>query len=461
MTAAPTTHAARPRAARVSPADLSSSSRHAPHSLTTTSLLLNHHYSASIPTPAAIPAAARAAIAARGLDSTFFVYDLGALHRLFTAWTAAFGPALVPHFAVKANPDPGLLRVLAVLGAGFDCASRAEICLVQGLGVPAHRIIYAHPCKPPAELRFACARGVAHTTFDNAGEVAKLARWHPGARALLRIRADDPTARFCLGSKYGCEVGDAPGLLATAKAAGVAVVGVAFHVGSGARDPAAYGRAIAAAAVVFEAGAAAGHEMGILDLGGGFAGGDSAAPDAGLGPVAAAVRTALETHFPPARGIRVIAEPGRFFAEPVGTLAVAINGVRLHASKAPAPATPAPTTTRDAVDYFLSDGVYGSFNSIIYDDARLAFLPLCSSGGGGGAEEGEDSPATTALPSTLYGPTCDSADIVARGVRLPRLGVGEFLLCPRASAYSIAGASNFNGFQATKAGAAYVYSAGE
>ena len=342
-----------------------------------------------------------------------------------------------------------MLRALAALGAGFDCASRAEISLVQGLGVPADRIIYAHPCKPPGELRYACARGVRLTSFDTEGEVAKLARWHKAARALLRIRADDPTARFCLGSKYGCEAGDAMGLLASAKAARVAVVGVAFHVGSGARDPAAYGRAIAAAAAVFEAGKEAGHEMTILDLGGGYSGGDAAAPDSGLGPVAAVVREALDAHFPPFSGVRVIAEPGRFFAEPVGTLAVAVNGVRPHAKP-----TSAFAPARDAVDYFLSDGVYGCLNSIIYDDARLAYLPLRAAGGGG--VEGEtDEPS---FASTLYGPTCDSADIVARGVRLPRLGVGDFLLCPRASAYSIAGASNFIGVQATKAGAAYVYS---
>jgi ornithine decarboxylase len=315
------------------------------------------------------------------------------------------------------------------------------------LGVPADRIIYAHPCKPPGELRYACARGVRLTTFDTEGEVAKFARWHQGARVLLRIRADDPTARFCLGSKYGCEAGDAPGLLAAAKSADVAVVGVAFHVGSGARDPAAYGRAIAAAAAVFEAGKAVGHEMTILDLGGGYSGGDAAAPDAGLGSVAAVVREALETHFPASSGVRVIAEPGRFFAEPVGTLAVTVNGVRPHAKP-----TSAFAPARDAVDYFLSDGVYGCLNSIIYDDARLAFLPLRAAG------EGVDKKEEPSFPSTLYGPTCDSADIVARGVRLPRLSVGDNLLCPRASAYSIAGASNFNGFQATKAGAAYVYS---
>jgi hypothetical protein len=116
------------------------------------------------------------------------------------------------------------------------------------------------------------------------------------------------------------------------------------------------------------------------------------------------------------------------------------------------------TPPADAVDYWLSDGVYGCLNSIIYDDACLVFLPLrLQQAEDGDGFDGADAvmPPCTA---TLYGPTCDSADVVARGVALPRLAVGDFVLCPRASAYSIAGASNFNGFQAAKAGAVYVYS---
>jgi ornithine decarboxylase len=77
--------------------------------------------------------------------------------------------------------------------------------LVLALGVPPERIILANCCKRPKDLRTAAAAGVDLTTFDTVSELEKLARLHPGASAVLRIRADDPSARCPLGNKYGAE----------------------------------------------------------------------------------------------------------------------------------------------------------------------------------------------------------------------------------------------------------------
>jgi ornithine decarboxylase len=95
-----------------------------------------------------------------------------------------------------------------------------------------------------ARCRAAERCGVNLTTFDTESELFKLARWHAGARLLLRIRADDPLARCPLGNKFGAEVGDAARLLRTAADLGLAVVGCSFHVGSGATDTACFGTAI-------------------------------------------------------------------------------------------------------------------------------------------------------------------------------------------------------------------------
>lgn len=56
-------------------------------------------------------------------------------------------PRVTPFYAIKCNGDPGLVQLLASLGAGFDCASMGEISQVLKIGVPTSRIIFAHPCK--------------------------------------------------------------------------------------------------------------------------------------------------------------------------------------------------------------------------------------------------------------------------------------------------------------------------
>ena len=76
---------------------------------------------------------------------------------------------------------------------------------VLSLGVPADKIILANCCKRPRDLRMAASSKVDLTTFDTVCELKKMARMHPGAMGVLRIRADDPGARCPLGNKYGAE----------------------------------------------------------------------------------------------------------------------------------------------------------------------------------------------------------------------------------------------------------------
>jgi diaminopimelate decarboxylase len=83
-------------------------------------------------------AQAAALIAQHSLDDTLYIYDLGNTMRLFKAWRAAM-PRVIPYYAVKCNPEPALLKLLAALGAGFDCASKAELETVMGLGVSRDR----------------------------------------------------------------------------------------------------------------------------------------------------------------------------------------------------------------------------------------------------------------------------------------------------------------------------------
>jgi hypothetical protein len=76
--------------------------------------------------------------------------------RLYDAWVSTM-PRVMPFYAVKCNPEPSMVAMLAALGAGFDCASIQELQLAAAHGVSQDRVIFANPCKRPADFRCADA----------------------------------------------------------------------------------------------------------------------------------------------------------------------------------------------------------------------------------------------------------------------------------------------------------------
>jgi ornithine decarboxylase len=144
----------------------------------------------------AIRELAQSYIASSDIDDSFYIMDLGNVQRLYDSWHTAM-PRVTPFYAMKCSPMPALIDVLAVNGCGFDCASAAEIQLALDAGVSPDRIIFAHPAKRPFDIRFAASKGVCMTTFDSIVELDKIAKWHPNAQCVLRIRADDPLCAAC------------------------------------------------------------------------------------------------------------------------------------------------------------------------------------------------------------------------------------------------------------------------
>ncbi|XP_055346171.1 uncharacterized protein LOC129593744 isoform X2 [Paramacrobiotus metropolitanus] len=106
-------------------------------------------------------------------DVPFFVVNLDDVSRKYFHWIQTF-PRIMPFYAVKCNPDLVLLRLLADLGTGFDCASPHEIQTVLNMGVHPERIIYANPCKQQSYIAYARQRSVGLMTFDNEAELYKI-----------------------------------------------------------------------------------------------------------------------------------------------------------------------------------------------------------------------------------------------------------------------------------------------
>lgn len=392
--------------------------------------------------PATIDGFARKLIEEHMIEDNFYIMDLAVVKRLYHAWQEAM-PRIHPHYAVKCNNDRALLEALASLGAGFDCASEAEVEQVMSLGVTADRIIFANPCKRPSDIRASAQRGIMHSTFDTESELIKLNRWAPGSRVLLRIRADDPSARCPLGNKFGAEEWEWEELFAAAQRHKIPVDGVSFHVGSGATDPNAFTFAIELARRAFDLGSSYGFDMRILDVGGGFCGGKfNSFGKVDLEGVPAALNAALDEHFPESSGVSIIAEPGRFFAESIATLGTLVYGRRSR------PHTYEENSPID-FDYWITDGLYGSMNCLMYDHATLAPRALVLN---------DDDKQRPLRRSTVFGPTCDGLDTVLREYSLPEMEVGDWLMFPGMGAYTLCGASKFNGINAVDVPTFYVCS---
>jgi len=269
-------------------------------------------------------------------EKAFFVADLGEVFRQHRRWISClpeiqpfYGSCLLslsllihPPPALKCNPDPYIIRLLASLGAGFDCASNGEINQVLSIGqgsIDPSRIIFANPCKALSFIRAAARSGVDTMTFDNADELYKIAKAHPRSKLVIRILTDDSKSLCAFGIKFGAPLAVVPSLLAKAKELNLDVIGVSFHVGSGCYDPSVYRDAIARARAVFNMANNVGYEFTLLDVGGGF-------EDRLFESAAAVLREAIREHFPEEerreKGIRLIAEPGRYYVSTAFRLVV-------------------------------------------------------------------------------------------------------------------------------------------
>ncbi|XP_064412449.1 ornithine decarboxylase isoform X2 [Latimeria chalumnae] len=298
----------------------------------------------------------------------FYVADLGDIVKKHLRWVRAL-PRVMPFYAVKCNDSKAVVKTLAALGAGFDCASKTEIHLIQSTGVLPEKIIYANPCKQVSQIKYAAAHGVQMMTFDSEVELMKVARSHGNAKLVLRIATDDSKAVCRLSVKFGATLKTSRTLLERAKDLNIDIIGVSFHVGSGCTDPQTFVQAISDARCVFDMGAEFGFNMYLLDIGGGFPGSEDVKLK--FEEITAVINPALDKYFPSDSGIKVIAEPGRYYVASAFTLAVNIIAKKVVLREQTGSDEEDDGANDRTLMYYVNDGVYGSFNCILYDHAHV------------------------------------------------------------------------------------------
>lgn len=321
-------------------------------------------------------------------------------------------PRVKVFYAIKANPHRRILELMRDLGSNFDVASDGEIMELSSLGVDGSRMIYANPMKTVNGLRACRNAGVGKMTFDSAGEIDKMARECPGATVLLRIRIDNSSAHVDLNKKFGAAREQALELLLKARDAGLDAAGIAFHVGSQTTSADPYLYALDIAREIFEEAAAAGMQLRIMDIGGGFP-----IPEPkvrfNLQEMLNQINARLDEDFP---GVEIWAEPGRFICGTAVNLISSVIGV---------------TERGGQPWYFLDEGLYGTFSGVLFDQWDFKLISF---------KEGEQ------VAATFAGPSCDSLDIMFRGKMTVRQEEGDLILVPICGAYTSASATTFNGF---------------
>jgi ornithine decarboxylase len=404
----------------------------------------NHNSENSVKTLADMPSVAQLVqekieeLDAQGSDDAFFIADLGDIVGKYVKWKQQL-PRVEPFYAVKCNQDDHVIQLLADLGIGFDCASKAEIAQVLKTGVSPSRIVYANPCKQKSYLKYAEKRNVELMTFDNEAELIKIKAIFPNAKLVLRLL---PTSQFkvqCeLGNKFGCHPDNVWKLLAKAQELDLNVMGISFHVGSGVAEAEAFSCAVKQAYDAWNQAIDFGFNMSLLDIGGGFPG-QKSAPITFV-EIASVLNEALDKYFPESMGVRIIAEPGRYFVASAFTCAVNIIAKRTVArdisdnnSTPPDGHHQQNVTSNDEPShmYYVNDGVYGSFNSLMYDHATVEASVL------------EDS--AQVFSSSVWGPTCDGLDCILEECRLPEMEVGQWMYFHDMGAYTMCAGSTFNG----------------
>lgn len=321
-------------------------------------------------------------------------------------------PRVKVFYAIKANPHRRILELMRDLGSNFDVASDGEIMELSSLGVDGSRMIYANPMKTVNGLRACRNAGVGKMTFDSAGEIDKMARECPGATVLLRIRIDNSSAHVDLNKKFGAAREQALELLLKARDAGLDAAGIAFHVGSQTTSADPYLYALDIAREIFEEAAAAGMQLRIMDIGGGF---PISEPKVrfNLQEMLNQINARLDEDFP---GVEIWAEPGRFICGTAVNLITSVIGV---------------TERGGQPWYFLDEGLYGTFSGVLFDQWDFKLISF---------KEGKQ------VAATFAGPSCDSLDIMFRGKMTVRQEEGDLILVPICGAYTSASATTFNGF---------------
>jgi len=346
-----------------------------------------------------------------GYVRPFLLIDPEIIREKYRRFRAAM-PRVHPHYAVKANPDPRVVQLLAKEGAGFEIASTAELDLLISLGADPSKVQYSNPVKARQYIEYAAAKGVVWFAFDSLEELRKIHSVAPHAKLYLRIDTPNIGSDWPLSGKFGAKQREVDAIIDAAAELGADFCGVTFHVGSQCRNAENWRVAIDSAKRIFCNMRLKGLVPKLLNIGGGFPV-RLTKPIPSVEVIGDVVNESIADLDD---DIRVVAEPGRYLVSDSACFVCRVIGI---------------TRRSDERWLYLDAGMFGG---LLESTQGLQFQ----------VDSDRSGPL---VPWHVAGPTCDSVDVLMKDQMLPDdLRDNDFIYFPNAGAYTTAYASTFNGF---------------
>ncbi len=358
------------------------------------------------------------------VQTPVYCYSASALRQNYRSYTDHFRPenSLVC-YAVKANSNQAILRMLGEMGAGADVVSEGELRRALHAGIPAEKIVYSGVAKTASEMKFALAQDIYQFNVESEPELELLNKvaLAAGKQASIAFRINPDIdarthAKISTGkasNKFGIAWSGIPEAYARAAALpGISVQGIDLHIGSQLTELAPFEQAFICLAELTERLRGEGHEISVLDIGGGLG---IAYDDEGPQPPTLAEYAALANNILGGLDCRIIVEPGRSMVGDTGILLSEVIYVK-----------------QGEHDEFLiiDAGMNDLLRPSMYD-AYHEILPVRPS-----SEEKQ--------PYQIVGPICETGDTFARDRMLPQLKSGDLIAIMNAGAYGAVMASTYN-----------------
>lgn len=354
-------------------------------------------------------------------SKAFYLVSKAKLLTQVNLWTK-YLPSVTPFYAVKSNPDPKILKWLKETNTvNVDCASPNEIKLALNTGYNSNQIIYANTMKSNNDIKTSLKYNIGLTTVDSVEAVEQIAniKWKPNI--LVRLAVDDSGARSPFSIKFGARKEEWNKIISAIDYFKLPLEGVSFHIGSASSNPNAYKDAILQCRVFQKQ---TNKYLNTIDIGGGFIPEENIFYSAANKINKEKEKWELSGRAP----TRWIAEPGRFFSNPIQTLYTPIVFCK---------------ESNYNRRYILDDSLYGQFTSIPFDHNSPKWQILNS-------DLKPINRPNTNKDALFFGKTCDSMDFIALHRNAPEYMVGDILAFLNMGAYTNATASRFNGFDLPK-----------